>query len=251
MPEAIKHIEATTKIYFTRDYGRFKSILGNRDLIQSKIKRIISDIEDGIDMLKYCPIIVDKDMNIIDGQHRLYVARTINSNIWYVISESLDLVSIAKVNSNTDKWRPTDFLNCYLSQGNDHYKKLEAFLEKHSVSLSTALPLLMKGSIGAHGASKETKIAFEKGDFKMVFENSASDLLLTASKFKSFPGYKGRAFLDAMDKLLKAKKCIIPDLVKRFEKFPDPLNRCHTSKDFMVALEEIYNYKQHERKIIF
>lgn len=245
------HAEAVVKIYFTREYGRFKSILGNRDLSQSKIKRIISDIEDGLDMLKYCPIIVDKDMNVIDGQHRLFVAKSLQSNIWYVISETIDLIDIAKVNSNTDKWKPSDFLNCYLSQGNDHYRKLNEFLIKHNVSLSTALPLLMKGSIGAHGASKEVRIAFEKGEFKMKFENSASDLLLTAFKFKDFSGYKSRYFLDAIDNLLKAKKCNIPDLLKRFEKFPDPLNRCNSSKDFMIALEEIYNYKQHERKIIF
>src|SRR3990167_9828888 len=107
----MNHLESNIKIYFTRDYSIFKNIAGNRLLNENKINKIIYEIKNGLDVLSYCPIIVDEDMRVIDGQHRLYIARKLQSNIWYVISKKkLSILDIAKVNTNTERWKLKDFI---------------------------------------------------------------------------------------------------------------------------------------------
>lgn len=248
----MQHNEANTKIYFTRDYGVFKSVSGNRDLNPGKIKRIIHDIENGLDMLRYCPIIVDKDMNVIDGQHRLYVASKIKSNVWYVISDTLDLIDIARLNSNTEKWKAKDFLNCYVVKGIQDYMILENFVKKYEISIGIGFKLLMSGEItSTRQTHVKTKPAFERGEFKADCLEYATRLMDTVNLFSQFGKCKTRDFINAIHHLLQAGKADIGHLVKNFQSDPTALDRCDSTKDYMLALEQIYNYRKKERHIIF
>jgi len=248
----MQHNEATIKIYFTREYGAFKSILGNRDLSQTKINRIIRDIDNGLDMLKFCPIIVDKDMNVIDGQHRLFVAKKIKSNIWYVIADKLDLIDIAKINSNTEKWKAKDFLNCYIVQGLKDYEVLEDFVTRHKISVGIGIKLLMSGCItSSRDVTVRVKPAFERGLFKVEHMEYAERLLSVAERFSTFDKHLTRDFLNAIHNLLNAGKANIDDLIRNFNHDSSALDRCGTTKDYMNALEVIYNWKKKERHLIF
>ena len=151
------HTESSIKIYHTNEYGRFRIIQGNRQLNESKINKIRSDIEDGIDFLKYCPIIVvenDGRLDIIDGQHRFYVAKQICSRVWYIIAQATSLYEIAKVNSNTEKWKDRDFINCYVQNGNEHYATLAKFREHTGFPVTICLKLLTKGTVSSGGGTK-------------------------------------------------------------------------------------------------
>lgn len=248
----MQHNEATVKVYFTRDYGAFKSILGNRDLSQRKINRIISDIENGLDMLRYCPIIVDRDMNVIDGQHRLFVARQIRSNIWYVISDTLSLIDIARINSNTEKWKPSDFLNAYLVHGLEDYKILDEFVNRQGISLGIGIKLLSQGCVSGTGITqKKVMPDFQQGKFKVNHMDYAEELMAVVKRFSSFNKHLTRDFIHAIHLLLKAGKANIDDLVRNFNHDSSQLDKCDSVKDHMNALELIYNWKKKERHLIF
>ena len=78
------HNESSIKIYHSKDYSLFRMINGNRQLDERKIKRIIKDISDGLDVLRYCPILVKVNgdqLDIIDGQHRYYVSRKLKCGV--------------------------------------------------------------------------------------------------------------------------------------------------------------------------
>jgi hypothetical protein len=248
--EKIEHVEASVKVFFTRKYGMFKSILGNRDLNPVKIKRIIRDIENGLDMLKYCPIIVDREMNVIDGQHRLFVAKQVGSNVYYMITDHITLVEIAKLNSNTDKWKYKDFINCYIVQGKDDYRVLEDFIKKNSTALMLSANLLMYGGPRS-GTGGSVKNYIEQGEFQVKFLAYAEKLMSTVDRFSTFEGYKDRYFIGAVHNLLNANKCQIDDLLAKFHQYQSPLEKCKSMKDYMSGLEMIYNYKNQNRRVIF
>jgi hypothetical protein len=248
---SIPHVEATHKIYFTRDYTRFKNIIGNRLLNESKIKRIIKDIENGLDILKYCPIIVDTEMNVIDGQHRLYVARTIKSNIWYVISESLSLSEIAKINSNTERWKAKDFIHCYSAQGNADYDKLRNYLDEYHFPLSISLKLLCGNKTSDGGAGMRLKQLFEAGEFKIKTWDKAIAIAMKVNSFAQFESRKTRPFIDAIARLIENGKCDFEHLLKKYEANPDALKPQPDTKSYLRNLEEIYNLNQRSRTVIF
>ena len=49
--------ESGVKVYFSKEYGAFKHIVGNRDIRQSKINKLLKAIKEGHDYLSRCPIL--------------------------------------------------------------------------------------------------------------------------------------------------------------------------------------------------
>lgn len=248
----IKHIESNIKIYFTRDHSIFKTINGNRTLNEAKIKRINNDINNGLNMLRYCPIIVDPEMNVIDGQHRLAVAKQLKQNVWYVIlDDEVTLHGIARMNSNTERWKTEDFVNCYLVQGNENYKTLSEFAEQYNFSIGICCYLLMFVKTSESGLNKKAKEAFERGDFVVNHEDYAHEVANLVLQFTEHKGHTKRGFIDAIATLLKNGKCDFKHLVKKFNSDPELLEECTTAKDYLRAIEVVYNKGSQIRKVIY
>lgn len=238
------------KIYHTKAYNIFKNIIGNRGLNQSKIKRIIKDISSGTDMLKYCPIIVDNNMRVIDGQHRLSVAKKLHSDIYYVIiNDKVSLYQIARMNSATERWNGGDFLKCYIETGSKDYKILDAFVQKYKFNINTSVALLSKGTPTYGG--DEMKNLFESGAFKVKELEKAEKIADLVIRFSSFHYHNSREFIRAIYKLMNANKCDFNRLVKNFKEGEKMLDGPATYKQYIVKLEEIYNRKKTKRDVIF
>lgn len=245
------HVESSVKVYFTTNYTIFKAIKGNRLLNETKIKKIISDIKAGLDMLKYYPIVVDENMNVIDGQHRLFIAKKLKVNVYYIISKKIALNEIAKVNSNTEKWNNEDFINCYIVNGNKDYEKLRDFKEKYGFPLSVCQFYLMYG-ISKDGGDDDMKELFQQGKFKVRFEKEAIALAEKVELFNRFPKYKSRPFIVAVNKVITAGKCDIEEIAEKYaQQDASALKQQANFKGYLTNLEEVYNYKCSKRKVIF
>lgn len=250
-PEAmgLPPIDAAAQIKVTNLYNVFKNITGNRELNMNKIKRIEKDIAAGLNMLPYCPIIVDSEMNIIDGQHRFFIARKLKQYIHYVVAPELSLHEIARVNSNTERWKGKDFIHCYSTQGNQHYIKLQAFMDKWGVPHSTAIGLLGHKRVG--GMDVSMKSNFEKGTFIVLHEERAEKIMQTSALFKEHPGHLSRHFLEAISRIMSSGKCDWDHLVQKFKSNPELLPECANTKDYLLCLEQVYNKGAQKRKILY
>lgn len=237
----MEHTESSIKIFYTKDHTIFKSITGNRLLNERKINKIIADIKSGLDFLKYYPILVDENMRVVDGQHRLYVARKLKINIYYIISKTeIELVNIAKMNSNQEGWKNKDFINCFVVNKNSSYEILQNFMDKWKIPLSTAQYLLMYGTAGGDGGN-DMKGVFQSGKFRASFEKEANNVGEKMSMFCNFPKYRTRTFIVALDKIILAKKCDFEILVKNYKENSHMLKIQADHKGYMEILQDIYN----------
>ena len=252
------HVESNIKVFVTREHNIFKSIMGNRLLNHGKIKKIIKEIESGLNMLEFYPIVVDKDMNVIDGQHRLFIARQLKCNIWYIICERkknssgaspITLNDIAKINSNTERWKNKDFLHCYAAQKNDNYIKLSDFCLTWGFDITTSMTLLSGKAIDGSGGVD--KSVFETGQFIVKDIDYANKIARQVHEFKKFPNYNKRAFVVAIAKLVDAGKCDMDELKKKFLKNPENLTAQASAKAYLKVLEEVYNFHRHKREVIW
>ena len=244
------HIESKDKIYFTREYNQFKILKGNRTLNEKKISKIIKEINGGFNMLPFCPIVVDEQMNIIDGQHRFEVSKRIESNVFYVVASSTSLYQIAKLNTNTERWKASDFINCYSELGIEDYKTLAAFLKKYEMPKTASINLLEKGT--PNQADNANCIErFESGNFRVNYLEKAEELAKLIYRFKGFKGFLTTDFINTIYALSKNGKCDMEELIRQFQNYRDPLEHAQGVKQVKVALEQIYNYKKSIRRIIF
>jgi len=251
----MKHQESSVKIFFSRNYNDFQLITGNRQLNKAKIKKIRNDIIKGLDVLRYCPILVKENgrwLEIIDGQHRFEVAKEMNSKVWYIVVEDFTLLDIARINSNTEKWKTEDYINCYAAQGNEHYINLKKFLKETSFPLSVTLRLLSTGKVGKDsGMDQANADKFKRGLFEISFQNEAKAMVAAISMFENFSGRNSRQFILALDTILQAGKCDVVELVDMYKEGNVKLLKQESVKAYLTNLEEIYNYRMRIRRVIF
>ena len=239
------------KIYWTEDYGQFHFLHGNRDLVQSKINKLSRDIEAGLNLFQYCPILVNKDYYIIDGQHRFFVCKLKKLKVYYCVVPDFSLAQIAKLNNNQNRWTTNDFLNCYIDAGvnSEHYRTLKNFTESYSLTISTAMSLLYAGAPATGGRFLEL---FRDGDFEVKFLNEATKLCDLAGEYSEYTNENySRDFLATLHKLLSGDKFSHPEMIQKLQKNNLRIEKRSSVKEYLVHMEEIFNFKNSIRKTIY
>lgn len=243
---------AAPKIQFRKDYETFVLLTGNRVVNKLKIEKIKNDIQNGLNLLPYCPVIVfekDQKLHIVDGQHRFFVSKDLGLPVYYVTSEELNLLQIATMNSKQDKWKEKDFLNCYMELGIQDYKILNDFLIEFNVGIAVVAELLMNGK---YTGGKETLNQFREGKFKVNFEEDARELLeLIQSLFGRYRFSADRDLFRAVQMIREKDLCDFDLLLKKIKSNPNLMDKQASPKDYIYNIEKVYNHQATNRKVIF
>lgn len=250
----MQHTESSVKVNFTNEYARFKMINGNRQLDEKKIKKIIKEIQSGNNMLPYYPIQVQENndrLDILDGQHRFYICKKLKAGVYYIlVAEKKSMQDIAMVNSNVEKWKSGDFINCYVQHGNENYIKLQSFLDKYGISLGVTLLLLNSGSPGKEGAHPQISEQFRNGTFEVRHLEEAENIANDCMLFNQFANWRSRAFVIAIARISMAGLITIAELLEAYKKKPEMLTQQANYKAYVNTLEQLVNFGKQKRILI-
>lgn len=125
-----KDVSKAYEVYVTKNYGIFKRLIGNRDIPESRISKIVASIQE-IGWV-HNPIIVNEKMEVIDGQGRLTALQRLKMPIEYVIAPGAGNKECIYMNMNMVNWKLPDFIKSYAEQGNENYQRLLALMEKYA-----------------------------------------------------------------------------------------------------------------------
>ncbi|MBV5327215.1 MAG: hypothetical protein JZU65_06175 [Chlorobium sp.] len=242
--------ESNTRINYTKEYGLFHFLRGNRDLNELKLNKIIKSVNDGLNFFKYCPILVNEEMFIIDGQHRFMACKKLKLAVFFVIVPNFSLRQIAEINNNRSKWKTRDFMNCYIDAdvNREDYKTLGRVTADNKINISIGINLLMYGKVGTGGNSE----AFRDGNFKVNFLHESERLLILAKDYEKYGAdWKSRAFLQAIEKLVASERYDHGAVLKKFDKHSSKIEPKGTCKEYLIHIEELYNYKNSIRQILY
>jgi hypothetical protein len=250
----LNHYTSTVAVFQTDQYKNFTMIKGNRPLNEMKMNRIIKQIETGNDMLQYYPIqvrIMEGKMQILDGQHRFMICKKLKRAVHYIIvTEAKSMSDIANVNSNVEKWKGENFINCYIQEGNENYVILQQFLEKYAISLSVTLLLLKNGNPGVEGAHVELNESFRIGTYEVKHLEAATEIAEMCKLFRKFPHWRSRAFIIAIYRIYKAGLISVGEVFTAYEKQPEMLTQQANYKAYISQLEQIVNVRKQKRILI-
>ena len=118
------------KVYTTKDYSIFKRLVGNRDIPETRISKIVESIQT-IGWV-HNPIIVNEKMEVIDGQGRLTALQRLKMPVEYIIAEGAGNKECIYMNMNMVNWKLPDFIKSYAEQGNENYQRLLSLMEKYA-----------------------------------------------------------------------------------------------------------------------
>lgn len=240
------------EILETKNYNQFEFLTGNRVLNKNKISNLKNEASNGLDLFKYCPIVVyksGKKFVIIDGQHRYEASKLLSKPIYYVVCKELSLVQIAKLNSNSSNWTNKNYLECFIKTGINDYKDLAEFLKKYKVNYSTASDLLMQGHCRTKGA---TLPKFREGKFQSNFYKESCELLDEVEEvFGRYVFWNHGYLIEAYRKLKEVGKFDVEILKQKIKQAPNILDKRLSVKEYLFNIERLYNDKNHSRVSIF
>lgn len=152
----ITHVKVST------NYDAFKFYSCNRAISPAHVNRLIIDVTFP-KKYRLNPITVDKDLRIIDGQHRYKACQMLGLPIYYIVDNEGNSEDIKLRNSQQTQWDNNDFLYFHAQEIED-YKILFNLSQTYKIRTSFLFSALEK--ICSEGSRGKLSKKFKDGNFR-------------------------------------------------------------------------------------
>lgn len=224
------------KILATREYNMFKNLKGNRPISTNHVAALTKAIAKH-NLLPFEAIVVNEHMQIIDGQHRLAVAKANKLVIYYTIAKGATLADIQELNSTSKPWTGYDYLSSYTEIGIESYEKITYYIKEYDLNLSIALSIFSPSGYGAWRDFKGGKLTIPNEQASIEI----TEAYVRVRKYAEPRVYKDREFVRAVLKL--AQTVSIEEFITKLEVYAQKIEHKSTIQEYLRQFEEIYNYR--------
>jgi ParB-like nuclease family protein len=230
----------------TDNYSIFSRCQSNREINWGHVNRLCESIR-AKNLLFLRPIEVTKNMEILDGQHRLEAAKLLKVPIYFKITDKMNIKDVALINAAQKAWSPPDYFNFYCSQGYEEYLKMKSFIANSGITFSCAYSLDV--DLSSNGV-----FAFRNGEYICRLEDSGKHIEKAREIFewcatiigaKTF--LKGGRALKALVIFLKHEDIEVEKFQRNFFYFVNKFVPFHSIKNYLEFFLTIYNYKNHNK----
>ena len=232
------------EVHTTRNYSIFKTLGGNRDVNHLHLSRL----KDSMGKNNLITIImVNENMEIIDGQHRFTISKELNLTINYIIVDGYGLNEVQVLNANMKNWTSNDYINGYCDLGYKDYNVFRNFMNEYGFSHQVSL-MLLGGELLNGSAKISPTTKFKEGLFKVVDidkSKSMADKILMIEPY--YKGYSRRSFIIAIIGMFKNEDFDFSEFISKLKQQPTTLQDCTNVTQYKVLIEEIYNYRRREK----
>lgn len=137
------------KIFQTKDYRRFKTLLGNRFVNIKNVEKIKNSIQKVGYILS--PILVNEKYEVVDGQTRLMALQELKLPIDYIVQEGIGIDECIAMNINQSNWSTLNYIESYAERGYISYTYLNQLTKKYKSDFSLKVIVnALTGSADAH-----------------------------------------------------------------------------------------------------
>ena len=164
----MKEIKSTT------NYEMFKKLEGNRATTVARVNKIKKSIMN----VGYItsPILVNENMEIIDGQGRFEALKELRLPVEYIVQEGLNVKECIAMNIYQTNWKVIDYIKSYAAKGNPSYVKLVDLMNEFPLVATTEIMSVAIFEIGKFNPLKTregdleiTQEQYEKAREKLQF----------------------------------------------------------------------------------
>ena len=243
------------KIFRTFDYSVFKFLPENRELIdlqKNKIKSLMQLDDD----LHLHPIIVNENMEIVDGQHRFEAAKALDREIFYVIDDNYNSHKLISINTSQRTWSTANYLRYWCQHSGEDYLKLARFMKEKGLSLQAVFHWLDDHETCTGSNCYNYK--FKHGLYKFNPTEKDIELLEWARRFMEYlrdKNYKPLRSLESNPFHKGLKRFLTSPFVNKesfFQKLqivPFTFHNWLYYGDYLEQLVNIYNFRRSKDKL--
>lgn len=165
--------QVVNAVYKTDDYSIFQLSKFNRNIILRR--ELIEQAEEGI----ISPIIVNENLMVIDGQHRLKASEKVGATVEYIIKEGLNEHDIVRMNTVQKPWSLANHIEAWANQGKDEYIKLLNLLNNYYGNTTVVTQVALDVN-----TMKKARPIIESGEFKFVNYEKTVEFLSYLRRFR-------------------------------------------------------------------
>lgn len=238
MPKIVGHI------YSTNNYSQFKRLDNNRKLLESRLSKLVASF--GLKEIMN-PIIVNENMEIIDGQGRFEAKKMLNRPIYYIVQKGATIEDCRRMNKYNTPWSVLDFCKSYADAGIKSYIRLLGTCKESGFPISRVLRLSNHSTNSKSKAEiakkpiEEGKLLFTEKDretvlrVKKMSDDISEALLITQRKNDAF--YTGIKIITETDGYNHSK------MIENCKKNRTTYVAMAALEDQLKEFSRIYNYK--------
>jgi hypothetical protein len=228
----------------TTNYSMFKDFSSNREIDPKHVKQLVREIEKR-NLLSVNPILVDKDFHIIDGQHRLEAAKALKIPIYYIIGD-VRRDDISKINSCQKNWNQMDYINYYTIEGRPAYVKISNLINHYPQFQTSALIALSNPEL------RRCSEDIRRGDLDSInadFAREVCDIIIKLNEKYLYGFVFDSRFPIALAKAMNTEGFNLDNLLKKIDDSPRSFVACHTVREYLTMIEDVYNFQLSKNKI--
>ena len=243
------------KIEYTRNYGQFRFLNQNRVTTKKHIYDLaVSMRNEGQDEA----IVVNEDMFVINGQHRLKAAMAMRMPIGWSKATGTDIKSVQIMNTVSKNWDFNDYLHRFTEKEYDgsihwnhsQYDIVADFIKTYKLSNKVVLYLLSQTNTPDRGY-----IAFKKGTFKIKDLSAAEAVARNLAKLRNVAAVaKGLYFSMAFIKVSKVKDFSFDVCYRQIKNYPRKLDedgKGQNEEEWIESIVKCYNYRNKKNRFEF
>jgi hypothetical protein len=237
------------QIYEESNYDVFHRLPDNRDLLSSRFNKLIASIS-----AKYIlnPIVVNENMEIIDGQGRYEALKALGKPIIYIIANGATSDDCRLMNKYNTKWVKSDFAKSHAKAGKKAYVLLLKCCEETKMPIETVLRL---SSHAAHAQAHAMSV-LERGDLEFTEEDYeiVKDLAVKITEVLEALQYRGRAniaFATALKVAVETKGYEHERMLKNCAVLRNTYSQMSRMGEQLKEFERIYNYRASKSKRLY
>jgi hypothetical protein len=235
----------------TKNYEMFKKHDANCELNETNLAKLEKSVKQR-NLLEFRPILVNKSMEVIDGQHRLEVAKRLKMEIYYEVKEDANEEDMYLLNTNQRIWKAQQYLHYFVKVGNLNYIKFDNFLSYHKITIKNGLILL---NFDVSGNSTNGIYAkFKKGEFKFPDEsamyevNEINDYLEKVQAIIRKGGgqtvyLKAAKFRMALNQFISSKLVDRAAFLRKLEFQIHHFHPCVSTMQYKELFLQVYNWR--------
>lgn len=239
-----------SEILRTTDYSMFKKHESNRPIDNQNLRKVQASMR-ARNMLEFRPILVDQNMYVIDGQHRLEAAKALACEVFYQIQKEGNSEDIILLNAAQKKWELIDYVNYHASKGIQPYIDLKTLVTDLKLPFSLIVRSVTSWGGKIAVSIKNGSFCFREGTSPITVKESFSkvnDVKEIIKKYSQKPSSFCNAtrFTEALISMISNKSVDYEKFKSKITLRADHLKPCANFQAYYQLLKDIYNFNNRD-----
>ena len=225
----------------TKKYHLFSQYEGNRVVNQNHVNKIKESLQEH-GYLEAYPIIVNENLQIIDGQHRFEACKQLGLPIYFVVQKNANEDLLIDLNILQKKWTTKDYVVYYaLQKQNQNYVRLLKVMEDTHLDVVSVLELALGREVGGAYLDKVKRGELVLDNIQCQNVKITCDNIFTLMNILHFR-ITGR-LCRAINKVQRQPNFSWSTMLHKAKIYKSLAYMCVTKEQWIEMLVDLYNYK--------